>query len=46
MDADLLAVYKESFGSALQYFTGSKEHSIVLRKITISKGLRLNEWGM
>jgi DNA polymerase (family 10) len=46
MDADLLAVSEESFGSALQYFTGSKEHSIVLRKIAISKGLRLNEWGI
>jgi DNA polymerase (family X) len=46
MDADLLAVPQESFGSALQYFTGSKEHSIVLRKIAISKGLRLNEWGV
>jgi DNA polymerase (family 10) len=46
MDADLLAVSEESFGSALQYFTGSKEHSIVLRKIAISKDLRLNEWGV
>jgi DNA polymerase (family X) len=46
IDADLLVVSKESFGSALQYFTGSKEHSIVLRKIAISKGLRLNEWGV
>jgi DNA polymerase (family 10) len=46
MDADLLAVSEESFGSALQYFTGSKEHSIVLRKIAISKSLRLNEWGV
>src|SRR5690242_9165108 len=46
MDADLLVVPEESFGSALQYFTGSKEHSIALRKIAISKGLRLNEWGI
>ena len=46
MDADLLIVPQESFGSALQYFTGSKEHSIALRKIAISKGLRLNEWGI
>jgi len=46
MDADLLVVPKESFGSALQYFTGSKEHSVVLRKIAISKDLRLNEWGI
>jgi DNA polymerase (family 10) len=46
MNADLLAVPKENFGSALQYFTGNKEHSIVLRKIAISKNLRLNEWGV
>src|ERR687888_830768 len=46
MDADLLIVPQESFGSALQYFTGSKEHSIVLRKVAISNNLRLNEWGV
>jgi DNA polymerase (family 10) len=46
IDADLLVVPEESWGSALQYFTGSKEHSVQLRKIAISKGLRLNEWGI
>jgi len=46
MDADLLVVPEESWGSALQYFTGSKEHSVELRKIAITKGLRLNEWGV
>jgi DNA polymerase (family 10) len=46
IDADLLVVSKESWGSALQYFTGSKEHSVELRKIAIAKGLRLNEWGV
>jgi len=46
MDADLLVVPQESWGSALQYFTGSKEHSVELRKIAIAKGLRLNEWGV
>ena len=46
MDADLLVVPEESWGSALQYFTGSKEHSVELRKIAISMGLRLNEWGV
>ena len=46
IDADLLVVSDESWGSALQYFTGSKEHSVQLRKIAISKGLRLNEWGV
>ena len=46
IDADLLVVPRESWGSALQYFTGSKDHSVALRKIAISKGLRLNEWGV
>ncbi len=46
IDADLLVVPEESWGSALQYFTGSKEHSVRLRKIAIAKGLRLNEWGI
>ena len=46
MDADLLVVPEESFGSALQYFTGSKEHDVALRKIAISKGLRRYDWGV
>ena len=46
IDADLLVVPEESWGSALQYFTGSKDHSVELRKIAITKGLRLNEWGV
>jgi DNA polymerase (family 10) len=46
IDADLLVVPEESWGAALQYFTGSKEHSVQLRKIAISKGFRLNEWGV
>lgn len=46
IDSDLLVVPEESYGAALQYFTGSKEHGIALRKIAQSKGLRLNEWGL
>jgi len=46
IDADLLVVPEESWGSALQYFTGNKEHSVQLRRIAMSKGLRLNEWGV
>jgi len=46
MDADLLVVPKESFGSALQYFTGSKQHNVAVRKIALAKGFRLNEWGV
>ncbi len=44
--ADLLIVPSKSFGTALLYFTGSKEHDIALRKIAISKGMRLNEWNL
>jgi DNA polymerase (family 10) len=46
IDSDLLIVPEESWGAALQYFTGSKEHSIELRRIAIARGLRLNEWGV
>jgi DNA polymerase (family 10) len=46
MDADLLVVSEESFGSALQYFTGSKEHDVAMRKISLAKGFHLNEWGI
>ncbi|WP_171823478.1 PHP domain-containing protein [Thermogymnomonas acidicola] len=35
-----------SFGAALQYFTGSKSHNIALRNLAISKGLKLNEYGL
>lgn len=46
IDADLLVVPERSFGSALQYFTGSKEHVVDMRKIAIAKGLHMNEWGI
>jgi len=45
-DVDLRMVPVKSFGSALQYFTGSKEHNIATRKIAIEKGLKLNEYGI
>ena len=46
IDADLRVVDDYEFGSALQYFTGSKEHNIVTRKIAIDKNLKLNEYGV
>jgi len=46
LDCDLRVVPEESFGAALQYFTGNKEHNIELRKIAISKKLKLNEYGV
>ncbi len=46
LDADLRVVPEESFGAALNYFTGSKEHNVALREIAIKKGLKLNEYGL
>jgi len=46
VDMDIRVVPKKSYGSALQYFTGSKEHNIVTRKIAIDKGLKLSEYGL
>jgi DNA polymerase (family 10) len=43
---DLRVIAPESFGAAMQYFTGSKEHNVEVRKIAISKGYKLNEYGL
>lgn len=43
---DLRVVPLGSFGSALQYFTGSKEHNVALRRLAILKGYKLNEYGL
>jgi DNA polymerase (family 10) len=45
-DVDLRVLPDRQFGSALQYFTGSKEHNIATRKIAIDKGLKLSEYGV
>ncbi|XOB46693.1 MAG: DNA polymerase/3'-5' exonuclease PolX [Candidatus Nealsonbacteria bacterium] len=45
-DVDIRVIPAESYGAALQYFTGSKEHNIITRKIAIAKGLKLNEYGL
>lgn len=45
-DVDLRILAKKSFGSALQYFTGSKEHNIKTRTIALEKELKLNEYGV
>lgn len=45
-DVDVRVVPERSYGSALQYFTGSKEHNIATRMIAIKKGLKLNEYGV
>lgn len=46
LDADLRVIPEKSYGAALQYFTGNKDHNIALRKIAISKGWKLNEYGI
>ena len=46
LDADLRVVAKNSFGAALNYFTGSKDHNIALRNIALKKGWKLNEYGL
>ena len=43
---DLRVVPKESFGAALQYFTGSKDHGIRLRRRAQERGLKLSEYGL
>ncbi|HND55583.1 MAG TPA: PHP domain-containing protein, partial [Pirellulaceae bacterium] len=43
---DLRVVPAESFGAALQYFTGSKEHNVVLRGRAKQRGLKINEYGV
>jgi len=46
LDVDLRIVPAESFGAALNYFTGSKDHNVALRRIAIDKKLKLNEYGV
>jgi DNA polymerase (family 10) len=46
MNADIRILPEESFGAALQYFTGSKPHNIELRRIAQDKGWKLNEYGI
>jgi DNA polymerase (family 10) len=46
IQSDLRVVSDAEFPSALMYFTGSKEHNIVMRQRAIERGLRLNEYGL
>jgi DNA polymerase (family 10) len=46
IQVDLRALPTESFGAALQYFTGSKEHNVSLRTRALKMGLSLNEYGL
>jgi DNA polymerase (family 10) len=46
MNADIRTLPEQSFGAALQYFTGSKDHNIALRRIAQDKGWKLSEYGL
>jgi DNA polymerase (family 10) len=46
VQVDLRVVPAESFGAALQYFTGSKEHNVILRGMAKDRGLKINEYGV
>jgi DNA polymerase (family 10) len=46
LQIDLRVVPAESFGAALQYFTGSKDHNVVLRGMAKDRGLKINEYGV
>jgi len=45
-NSDLRIIGSKNFGSALLYFTGSKDHNIACRKIAIKKGYKLSEYGL
>lgn len=46
LQIDLRVVPADSFGAALQYFTGSQPHNVRLRTLAKAKGIRLNEYGV
>lgn len=46
LQIDLRVIPLRSWGAALVYFTGSKDHNVKLREIALRRGLRLNEWGL
>jgi DNA polymerase (family 10) len=46
LDADLRVVDPNVFGAALQYFTGSKEHNVKLRRLALKRGYTISEYGV
>ena len=46
LQVDLRIVPPGSYGAALQYFTGSKEHNVSVRKRAVARGLRVSEYGV
>ncbi|MBI5751554.1 MAG: DNA polymerase/3'-5' exonuclease PolX [Hydrogenophilales bacterium] len=46
LQVDLRVVAQQSYGAALHYFTGSKDHNIAIRRIAQKLGLKINEYGV
>ena len=46
LQVDVRALPRESFGAALQYFTGSKDHNVAVRTRAVKMGLKLSEYGL
>ena len=46
LQVDVRALPRESFGAAMQYFTGSKEHNVAIRQRAVRMGLKLSEYGL
>lgn len=46
LQIDLRVVAPDSYGAALQYFTGSKEHNVRVRELAAKQGLKVNEYGV
>ena len=46
IQADLRVIEEKNYGAALLYFTGNKQHNLILRKIAIKKGMKLSEYGL
>ncbi|WP_429886565.1 DNA polymerase/3'-5' exonuclease PolX [Geoalkalibacter halelectricus] len=46
LQVDVRVVPQVSYGAALYYFTGSKEHNVAVRKRAVEKGLKINEYGV
>jgi DNA polymerase (family 10) len=46
LQVDVRALPRETFGAAMQYFTGSKEHNVAIRQRAVRMGLKLSEYGL
>jgi DNA polymerase (family 10) len=46
LQVDVRLLEQSSFGAALQYFTGSKDHNIAIRRLGQQRGLKINEYGV